>query len=56
MVKTKIVLEVTSEHLEHAVDLVEQLRLGYGNELYGKEYKIGTVTHIVEPDRPKEIR
>ncbi len=56
MVKTRIVLQVISDQLEDAVSLVEMLRLGYGNELYDKNYTVSAVSHIVEPDPPKEIR
>lgn len=54
MVRSKIVLEVESDEVEEAADLVQQLRdhKPYALELH--RYKVGSVAHVIEPDTERK--
>ncbi len=50
MVRTRIVLEVESDQIEDAANLVESLRVYRPDQLALHQYKVGSVAHVVEPD------
>lgn len=54
MVRSRIVLEVESDQIEDATDLVEQLRDRKPYALEAHTYTVGSVAHVVEPDLPEE--
>lgn len=54
MVKTKVVLEIETDRIEDATELIDQLRHGMTGELAGFDFGVGSVRHLVEPDIPKD--
>lgn len=56
MVRSKVTLKIEADRIEDVIDAIELLRLGYTSALNDLGFTVGGVSHIVEPDPPKEIR